>query len=268
MKATNIALAFHDAANIFPMIDDDSFASFLEDIKAHGVREAVKLLDGMVIDGRNRYKAARDLGIPCPTEDIETDDPVAYVLSMNRHRRHLKPSQLATVAARAREFYDKAAKERQKQHGGTAPGRKMEGTLPVSLPEVKRSDARDAAGKAVGVSGSLVDRGTKVLTQGTPELIKAVDEGRLSVTAAATFAECDEETQKEIAANAKASGGRYRNSTLTADKPETEPKHNGKPPVGVILANEALNVLMRIPKSDPLRKRGFQIVVDWIRTNK
>ena len=264
MKATNIALAFHDAANIFPMIDDDSFASFLEDIKAHGVREAVKLLDGMVIDGRNRYKAARDLGIPCPTEDIETDDPVAYVLSMNRHRRHLKPSQLATVAARAREFYDKAAKERMRAGGGD----KKSGVVSLPHPIEDQSKSRDAAGKAVGVSGSLVDRGTKVLKQGTPELIKAVDEGRLSVTAAATFAECDEETQKEIAANAKASGGRYRNSTLTADKPETEPKHNGKPPVGVILANEALNVLMRIPKSDPLRKRGFQIVVDWIRTNK
>ena len=45
------------------------------------------------------------------------------------------------------------------------------------------------------------------------------------------------------------------------------PKRTGqqRDPVGVILANEALNVLMRIPKDDPLRKRGFQIVTDWIR---
>ena len=43
------------------------------------------------------------------------------------------------------------------------------------------------------------------------------------------------------------------------------PKRTGKMPVGVTLANEALNLLMRIPKNDPLRKRGFQVVMDWIR---
>jgi ParB family chromosome partitioning protein len=37
--------------------------------------------------------------------------------------------------------------------------------------------------------------------------------------------------------------------------------------VGVVRANEAINFLMRIPKNDALRKRGFQIVTDWIRHN-
>lgn len=50
------------------------------------------------------------------------------------------------VADKVRDYYDKAAKERQKRG------------VPVSLPEGK-GDSRDAAGKAVGVSGSLVDRG-------------------------------------------------------------------------------------------------------------
>ena len=43
--------------------------------------------------------------------------------------------------------YRDEAKGRQKDHGGTAPGK----SLPVKLPEVKNSDARDAAGKAAGV---------------------------------------------------------------------------------------------------------------------
>jgi hypothetical protein len=37
--------------------------------------------------------------------------------------------------------------------------------------------------------------------------------------------------------------------------------------VGVIKANEAVNCLKAIPKSDALRKRGFQIVSDWIKHN-
>jgi len=85
------------------------------------------------------------------------------------------------VAARAREIYDRQAKERQKNHGGTAPGKK---SLPVNLPELK-GDARDHAAKAVGVSGKTVDYATKVLKTATPEVIKAVDEGRMAVSTAA-----------------------------------------------------------------------------------
>lgn len=50
------------------------------------------------------------------------------------------------VGARAREFYDNAAKERQKQGKENLPDPKLAG------------QARDAAGKAVGVSGKSIDR--------------------------------------------------------------------------------------------------------------
>jgi hypothetical protein len=43
---------------------------------------------------------------------------------------------------------------------------------------------------------------------------------------------------------------------------------NGKRPVGVLRANEAIDCLMRIPKNDAHRKRGFQIVTDWIKHNQ
>ena len=49
---------------------------------------------------------------------------------------------------------------------------------------------------------------------------------------------------------------------------ESPVEKNGRMPVGVVRANEAINCLIRIPKNDALRKRGFQIVTDWIRRNK
>jgi transcriptional regulator with XRE-family HTH domain len=57
-----------------------------------------------------------------------------------------------------------------------------------------------------------------------------------------------------------------------APAPEPVPTKSGKKSkepvgVGVIRAHEALNHLTRIPKNDALRKRGFQIVTDWIRHN-
>ena len=62
------------------------------------------------------------------------------------------------VGARARSIYDRQAKERQVQHGGTAPGK----SLMENLPEVIHATARDAAGKAVGVSGKSIDYATRV----------------------------------------------------------------------------------------------------------
>jgi hypothetical protein len=76
------------------------------------------------------------------------------------------------VGAKARELFDKLAKERH----AALSGRPSKDKPPITLPEVSRGDARDAAGKAVGVSGSLIDHATKVLGKGTPELAKAVEE--------------------------------------------------------------------------------------------
>ncbi len=84
------------------------------------------------------------------------------------------------VAARAKEIFEQEAKERQR--GGQ--GGKL---LPVTLPEAK-GDARDKAGKAVGVSGRSVDHASRVLAKGTPALVKAVEEGRMAVSTAAILA--------------------------------------------------------------------------------
>ena len=52
------------------------------------------------------------------------------------------------VGARARDYYDKQAKERRK--------RKPANFVPANLPE-RKTDARDAVGKAVGASGKSID---------------------------------------------------------------------------------------------------------------
>lgn len=60
-------------------------------------------------------------------------------------------------AVRCRDLYDRAAKERQKD-AGKHHGR---GKVPENLPDANSTDARDAAGKAVGVTGRTVDYATR-----------------------------------------------------------------------------------------------------------
>jgi len=124
------------------------------------------------------------------TEAVDVKDPVAYVLSLNLHRRQLTPSQLSMCADRAREIYDRQAIER-KAEGGRH--KDVE-----NLPQADKGKARDKAGKAFGVSGRTVDFARKVREHGTPELVKAVDEGRMAVSAAAKVAVVTSETRPAL----------------------------------------------------------------------
>jgi len=257
---------YHEAANIFPMMEGDSFAEFVADIKQHGLKEGIELLDGKIIDGRNRHKACGEAGVKPRFKTVDVDDPVAYVLSKNLHRRHLDKSQLGLAAGRAqklREKYRTEAEQRMKSgkgpDGSGGRGHKSE------KPSVNNSggfqgDSRDLIGAQFGVSGPTVDRGRKVAEKGVPELVQAVEQGKMSVTAAAKLANEPAAVQREVIAS-----GKRRREKVDETPPEKEGKILG---VGVMLANEAINCLIRIPKDDPLRKRGFQIVTDWIKSNK
>ena len=78
-------------------------------------------------------------------------------------------------AARAREMYDREAEQRQ-----AATRKKGDRPVPANLPERDKGDSRDKVGEAFGVSGRSVDHATKVLKEAVPEVVKAVDEGRMA----------------------------------------------------------------------------------------
>lgn len=262
----------HEAAKIFPL-DEENIQELADDIRKNGLLNPIEIFEGRILDGRRRSAA-------CLIADVEPDycevnpaDPVAYVMSLNLHRRHLTPSQKSMVGARAREMYDRKADKRRAEAAvrGNKTRAGKEAPEVENLPQPGK--ARDAVGKAVGVSGKSIDYATKVLANGTPELVKAVDEGRMAVSTAAVLSFEPPEKQIEEATkplrNRRYKPGVGGGSELALKEPEQKAKPEGEMQgKGVMLANEAINCLIRIPKNDPLRKRGFQIVTDWIKANK
>jgi ParB-like chromosome segregation protein Spo0J len=255
-------IPFHEAASIFPLMTGDDFDALVEDIRKHGLREPTALLDGKILDGRNRYRACLLAGVKCKTVEVETDDPVGYVLSLNLHRRHLTVSQRSMIGHKAGEFYEKAAKERQRAAGGDHKAKALVQNLSPAL----RGKSRDHIGAAVGVSGPMIDQAKRIARDGVPELVEAVERGDIGGHLAEQIAAHTPEDQRAIL---EAVNPKDALESLDVPEPEateapTERKLRG---VGVNKAHDAINILRTIPKGDALRKRGFQIVTDWIRAN-
>ncbi|EPQ8800530.1 hypothetical protein ACUW02_006760, partial [Pseudomonas aeruginosa] len=92
-------LAFHDYAQLFPLIIGDDYEALLEDIDTNGQRAPIVLYEGKILDGRNRYRVCKDLLIEPRTEEYTGDDALGYVLSLNLYRRQLTVAQRALIAA-------------------------------------------------------------------------------------------------------------------------------------------------------------------------
>ena len=265
-------LQFHEAANLFPMMTDEEANALLDDIRENGQKYAIELYDGKVLDGRNRYVQCLKLGIECDTVDVtaDIDDPVKHVLSANLHRRHLTASQKSIIAGKADKLLERLkddALKRMKEGGGdkkSQMAREKSGT--VKLPDPIKGETREQLGKIIGISGSMVDRGLKVVEKGTPELVKAVEEGRMSVTNAAKLTEEDAETQKQAAEDAKFSGGRYRPVKIQKERDNTgaDPNYRNTKQFALECARCAITQLEQIPKKNPGRKESFAKVEKWI----
>lgn len=168
---------YHPVANIFPLMKGEAFDAFCSDIAANGLHEDIWRHDGKIIDGRNRYLACLEAGIsPRFREWDGKGDLVAFVLSLNLHRRHLNESQRAMVAA-------KIANLSNGQHKGSS----------IDLAQISQGDAA----KMLNVSAASVKRAKIVKDKGTPQLIEAVERGDVSVGAGVYLAEVEAETQKK-----------------------------------------------------------------------
>lgn len=94
--------AFHDAANIFPLMEDSALNELAADISTNGLREPIwRHRDGRIIDGRNRWLACQKVGVTCHAHTYSGDDGsiIPFVISHNLHRRHLTTAQRAAIAA-------------------------------------------------------------------------------------------------------------------------------------------------------------------------
>jgi hypothetical protein len=158
-------LEFHPLANLFPMMTDEEVNDLGDDMLKHGQREPIWTYEDMILDGRNRYNACLLKGIEPRFAEFRGSDPVAFVVSLNLKRRHLDDAQRSMVAAKLATL-----KRGDNQHS----------------PNGETSQAK--AAKLLNVSKRRVERAREVIDKGVPDLVDAVEQGEVKVSAAAEFA--------------------------------------------------------------------------------
>lgn len=232
----------HPAAELFPMLDEDALKRLAEDIKANGMRVPAVLLDGKILDGRNRLKACELAGVTPRLQTHVGDNPWRTVWSLNAERRQIEDKlRLALIGKAMLQGSDawekaqkKAASEASEAHRETikAQPRGADGrvrAVPASR-EAKteeRNHAAESARKAsarlaaeVGVSRATVERALE-LERKRPEAVAEVMRG--GVSGAAVLAEVKRaermERMSEISEGNAPMEGLGRFGVLYADPP-------------------------------------------------
>lgn len=191
----------HSAASIFPLLDGAPLRELAADIAEHGLREPIVLLDGAVLDGRNRLAACEAVGVEPSFVDYAGDDPIAFVVSLNLRRRHLSESQRAMVATRIATLRDGMRSDRV--------GRPIGRPTPMT---------QTAAGELLSVGARSVRRARVVIERGVPALSAAVDAGVVPVSTAAEVSLLPVEKQEEVLARVQ-DGERPRAAVAAVSRP-------------------------------------------------
>jgi N6-adenosine-specific RNA methylase IME4 len=195
-------LPFHAYANLFPLIEGAAFDELVADIAARGLREPILLLDGQILDGRNRYRASRAAGVITSEDAVDPKDarhfvrfipaadgdPLEFVISKNMHRRHLADGPRAIIAAEI------ATLTRGRPLSADEAGAEE------NIPPIGGFSTAQAS-VLMNVPERSVERAKVIRDHGAAELVEAVKRGNVSVSAAADISSLPLAEQKRIVAS-------------------------------------------------------------------
>jgi ParB-like chromosome segregation protein Spo0J len=167
---------------LFRPLSDKEHARLVDDIRAHGVLQPIEVTaDGTIIDGHERVRAARALGlteIPVRVRDDLTDQIAIdrRHAEANLNRRQLDPLDRARLAVHLFQLEN---------------GRKK-------IRGIEQDELRDRVGAALGMGGRNAQRYLN-LARAPFEVQCAYSESKISLTIAGRVCQLSHDTQESLA---------------------------------------------------------------------
>src|SRR5215212_9171166 len=112
------SLAPHQEAACIPVMNEADYSAFRADVARRGLVCPLEInADGVVLDGRQRLRAARDLRLArVPVRVVAPGDEFEYMLKAALLRRQLTPSQRAALLAETDVYRELKEGGRVRQH--------------------------------------------------------------------------------------------------------------------------------------------------------
>ncbi len=110
-----------DFKDLIPPLAEDERQRLEESLKADGCMDTVKLWNGTIVDGHNRYEICTRLGIPFRTEELEFESRTAAMLWMIDNqlaRRNVGTADRILLAKKKEPLLKTIAKARQAEYHG------------------------------------------------------------------------------------------------------------------------------------------------------
>jgi len=154
-------------------MSDKELRKLAEDIRFNGLMEPITLLDGKVLDGRNRMLACEMVAMEPDTQDFNEKfrgfDPIRFVLAKNERRRHLPANERAMIAETL---------------AAIAKGQKKSDRV-ITLSEAL---TQEEAAEEMGVSVQAIKDARTVKKNAAPNVIDMVRKGDVGMQVAARAA--------------------------------------------------------------------------------
>lgn len=157
------AMELHPLCTYFPRMTDDEFNSLKANLQDNGQTHPIYTLDGMILDGGNRYRALCELGMSPVMLEYTGSNPTQFILSSNLLRRHLTQGQSAAIVSASQSWINAQAATQSNT--------------------VQLATATDRA-KQSGAGQRTQQLADKLVKEAPAELVKEVIDGKKSLNKA------------------------------------------------------------------------------------
>lgn len=170
---------------LIPTLSDSEREQLEQNVKRDGCRDPLVVWaeKGALLDGHHRFEICRRFQLPYKLEKVSLKDRAAakaWVITNQFGRRNLAPFVRAELALQLEPLIAEKAKENQRNHGGTAPGKKKT----LSQKSVEVIDTQKHVAKVAGISHDTIHK-AKVVAEKAPEPVKAkLRKGETTINAA------------------------------------------------------------------------------------
>ena len=165
--------------SLIPSLSEDEYRQLEENCKRDGILDSLKVWNGFLIDGHNRFKISEEWDLNYTVEEMDFPDRtsvIRWIITNQFGRRNLSAYDRSVLALKLKPIMQAEAKKRQV--------RKPTNFVSQNSVEQKSMDTQKELAKSANVSHDTIHKVEVIETKGSDVIKQAVRSGEISINKA------------------------------------------------------------------------------------